>query len=404
VKKCPLRVAHVITRLILGGAQENTLLTVEGLKRSPDYEVVLITGPALGPEGELIERAKGSGVNLVIIPELRREINIRRDAVSFAKLLRHLKRFKPDIVHTHSSKAGILGRLAARVLGVKVIIHTSHGLPFHRYQRRAVNRGFITLEQAAARWTDRLVCVADAMRDQCLAAGIRPQSKFVTIYSGMETEPFLASETLGGDTRRELGFSDDDIVVGKVARLFHLKGHEYVLEAAPIIIQAFPRVKFLFVGDGILRDNLQRMAARLGIADRVVFAGLVDPSRIPAMISAMDLVVHASLREGLARVLPQALLCGKPVVSYDIDGAREVVVDGETGRLVPPETVGCLADAVIDLLSHPDEARRMALRGRELCARRFPAQVMVKSLERLYAELLEDRSEQAPDSLTAAQY
>jgi glycosyltransferase involved in cell wall biosynthesis len=182
------------------------------------------------------------------------------------------------------------------------------------------------------------------------------------------------------------------LVVGKIARLFRLKGYEYVLEAAPAIVRKFPEARFLFVGDGTLRRSLERQARELGVRDRVIFAGLVEPGEIPAMIKAMDVVVHASLREGLARVLPQALLSGCPVVSFAVDGAGEVVRDGETGFLVEPKSAAGLADAIIRVLSDLPAARRMARRGRELFASRFSAERMVREIDALYRQLLSQPS------------
>ena len=383
-----IRVVHVITRLILGGAQENTLLTVEGLDRMPEYEVTLISGPALGPEGELVERARRNKVNLLIVPQMQRAIYPVRDAITLAKLVRLYRRLNPHIVHTHSSKAGILGRAAARFAGVPIILHTIHGLPFHPYETGLNNLLYKKLERRAARWSQRIITVADAMRDQAVAAGVAAPEKFVTIYSGMEVDTFLAADTHRQTARRALGIADDEVVIGKIARLFELKGHEYVIAAAPRILREFPRARFLFVGDGILREKLQEQAVRLGVADRILFAGLVDPSRIPEMLGAMELVVHASLREGLARVLPQALLAGRPVVSYDIDGAREVVLDGVTGFLVRPQAVGELADAVLKMLRDPAQARAMAMKGREMFADQFRAETMVRRISALYRELL----------------
>jgi glycosyltransferase involved in cell wall biosynthesis len=384
----PIRVVHVITRLILGGAQENTLLTVEGLDRMPEYEVTLISGPALGPEGELIARARRNNVNLIIVPQMQRAIHPVRDAITLAKLVRLYRRLNPHIVHTHSSKAGILGRVAARMAGVPIIIHTIHGLPFHPYETGLNNLLYKRLERWAARWSQKIITVADAMRDQAVAAGVAGPEKFVTIYSGMEVDTFLAADQRREAARRALGIAADEVVIGKIARLFELKGHEYVIAAAPKILHEFPKARFLFVGDGILRQKLQEQAARLGVAERIIFAGLVDPSRIPEMLGAMDLVVHASLREGLARVLPQALLAGRPVVSYDIDGAREVVRDGVTGYLVKPQAVDELADAVLKMLRDPAKARAMAMKGRELFANPFRAEIMVKRISALYRELL----------------
>ncbi len=384
----PAKVVHIITRMILGGAQENTLLTCEGLLRSGPWDVTLVTGPAIGPEGELIERALRNGVPTIIVPELRRAVNPWRDAASAAKLVSIVRGLRPAIVHTHSSKAGILGRLAARAARVPVIVHTIHGLPFYDYQGRVAHEAFALSERVAARCCDRLVCVADAMAQKALAAGVGRPELYVTVYSGMEVEAFLNAGSSRGAVRREFGFREGDIVIGKIARLFDLKGHKYVLEAAREILSRCPRARFLFVGDGILRDRLQKQAARLGVADRVVFAGLIDASHIPTMISAMDIVVHASLREGLARVLVQALLCAKPVVSYDVDGACEVIADGRTGRLVPPESVRELAEAVLDLIERPDHAAQMAREGRRRVRDAFRAETMVGRLERIYRELL----------------
>ncbi len=383
-----MRVVHVITRLILGGAQENTVLTVEGLARFPGYDVTLVTGPALGPEGQLMDRAARSGARFLVIPELRREIHPLRDLLSYVKILSVLRQLNPHVVHTHSSKAGILARLAAQQLNVPVIVHTIHGLPFHPYQSWLANRFFVLLERMAARWSDKIVTVADAMAEKAIAAGVGNPHLFQTIYSGMEVDTFLNTRGMRDQVRKELGLGPRDIVIGKIARLFELKGHADILQVAPEVVCRFPDVRFLFVGDGILKDDLKAMAARLGVADRIVFAGLVPPERIPAMIRAMDVVVHMSLREGLARVLPQALISGVPVISYDIDGAKEVVREGETGYLVPPQSLPDLKDAILRVLKDLPAARRMALRGQELFSERFRAEHMVEKIARLYDELL----------------
>ena len=384
----PIRVIHVITRLILGGAQENTLFTVEGLGRLPAYEVALVSGPALGPEGELVRRAERHGVDLEIVPEMRREIHPLRDALTFMRLCSILRRRRPHIVHTHSSKAGILGRAAARVTGVPCIVHTIHGPSFYPRQSALMNAAIIAAERLAARWSDKLVSVADAMTDQFVAAGVAPRERFVTIYSGMEVDPFLAADGARERVRARLGIGRREIVVGKIARLFHLKGHRFIIDAAPRVLERFPSVRFLFVGDGLLRNALRERARRRGVADRITFAGLVEPHEIPGMIKAMDLVVHASLREGLARVLPQALLSGRPVVSFDQDGAAEVVMDGETGFLVRTESSDALAEAILRAVSDLDAARALAAEGRRRFTERFRAETMVRRVDALYRRLL----------------
>ena len=383
-----IRVAHIITRMILGGAQENTLLTCRGLLEHPEYEVHLVTGPAIGPEGELLGEAERLGIPVTIVPEMRREIHPWRDLKAASSLKRLLRELKPDVVHTHSTKAGVLGRWAARRVSVPAVVHTIHGLAFHSYERWWRNKLYILCERMAARWTDQFVCVADAMREQALAAGIGRGKPFETVYSGMEVEPFLESGAHRAAMRQELGFTDEHFVIGKIARLFELKGHEYVLEAAARILGDHPNVRLLFVGDGLLRKAIEKRTAQLGIRSKVVFAGLVPSSSVPRYLSAMDALVHASLREGLARVLPQAFLAGKPVVSFDVDGAREIVIPGETGHLVPPKSVDGLVVALRATIDRPDEAAVLTDRGRELCRERFPWQRMVAHLDRIYCRLL----------------
>ncbi|MCD5397610.1 glycosyltransferase family 4 protein [candidate division NPL-UPA2 bacterium] len=380
-----IRILHIITRLILGGAQENTVLTVEGLKKR--YEVDLVTGPPRGPEGSLVEEAEKRGIYSLIILEMRREVHPGRDLLAFIKLYRLIKKGRYDIVHTHSSKAGILGRLAARLAGAKIIVHTIHGLPFHEYQSRGVNYFYIFCEKLAALFTDKIITVAEAMTAKALAARIAPEERFITIYSGMDLDRFLEPGVEAADKRKEMGIGPDVPVVGKVARLFPLKGHKYLLEAAAEVSRVYPRVRFLLVGDGILKESLEKQAEKLRIKEKVIFAGLVSQKEIPGLLTAMDIVVHASLWEGLARVLPQALAGSKPVVSFDIDGAREVVKEGETGHLVPAGDSLGLAEAIIDLLGDKEKAKKMGEAGKRLVDPAFRAEVMVDRIAELYEDL-----------------
>ena len=384
-----MRVAHVITRMIVGGAQENTLFNCRDLVAMYGDEVLLITGPALGPEGDLLLAGDAPLPFAVAeVPALRRAIHPWRDLASYRAVKRLLREFRPDVVHTHSAKGGVIGRLAAWSLEVPAIIHTVHGAPFHPYQRWWARMPFQWAERFAARRCHALVSVADAMTELLVDARVAPRSKFITIHSGMDVEPFLAADRWRDATRRELGFRPDDVVIGKIARLFHLKGHEFVLEAAQRVVAACPAVRFLFVGDGVLRGELERRAAEAGLADHFRFTGLVPPSRIPALVGAMDILVHASLREGLARALPQALIAGKPAVSFDVDGAREVVISGETGWLVPPLAVDQLADALIRLAVSPEERTRLGGQGRARFTDQFRHETMTRRLRELYGRIL----------------
>jgi glycosyltransferase involved in cell wall biosynthesis len=383
-----MRIAHVITRLILGGAQENTLLCCEDLLRQYGDQVLLVTGPPLGPEGSLVERARAGGVPLEILPALRRPVNAWRDPLAYVQLRRALRRFRPDVVHTHSAKGGMLGRAAAWSLGVAAVVHTVHGAPFHAYQNWAARKAIQICERWAARRCHALVSVADAMTELLVAAHVAPRDKFTTVYSGMEVEPFLAADEHRAETREQLGYRPEHVVVGKIARLFHLKGHEFLIRAAKRVIEAQPQVRFLLVGDGLLRKQLERQIAAEGLTPYFQFTGLVPPERIPHLLAATDLVVHTSLREGLARVLPQALIVGRPVVSYDIDGAREVVLPEQTGLLLPPQSIEPLAEAVVRLAANPGLRARMGIKGRQLTTERFRHERMTAQLRAIYERLL----------------
>jgi glycosyltransferase involved in cell wall biosynthesis len=383
-----MRIAHIITRLILGGAQENTVLCCEDLIHRHGDDVLLITGPPLGPEGSLLDRARAGEVPVEIIPALRRPIHPWRDLASYRQIRQTLRRFRPDVVHTHSAKGGMLGRPAAWSLGVPAVIHTVHGAPFHPYQGRGARLFFQACERWASKRCHAIVSVADAMTDLMVSAGIAPREKFTTVYSGMEIEPFLQSAEHRDRVRRELGYGPEHVVIGKIARLFKLKGHDDVIRAARSVIDAAPNVRFLLVGDGIFRDRLQEQIAAAGLSEHFRFTGLVPPERIPELISAMDIVVHASLREGLARVLPQALISGKPVVSYDVDGAREVVISGETGFLIPPRDVDELSERLRQLAADPAMRDRMGQEGRKRFADVFRHEHMTEQLRQLYEDVL----------------
>ncbi len=383
-----IKVLHLITRMILGGAQENTLATVKILSEKSEYEVTLATGPPIGPEGSLMEEAERTKAEIVLISELRREINPLLDAISFIKLYILILRGKYDIVHTHSSKAGILGRIAAKLAGTKRVIHTIHGLPFHPYQNRFLNFIYVWLEKFAALFSNRIITVCDAMKEKAVSHRIGHEGKFLTIYSGMNLDQFLKA---GKDTtgiRKKLGIGKDDIVIGKIGRFFPLKGHKYFIRAAPLVVKTFPDVKFLLIGDGILRDKLKSEVINLGLRDKFIFAGLVDRKEVPGLITAMDILVHTSLREGLPRVLVQAMVCGKPVISFDIDGAGEVVLEGKTGFLVPPGDVVALANTIISALSDVKGLEAMGKTGCGLAGSLFSEKIMVERIDKLYKELL----------------
>ncbi|MFA5292674.1 MAG: glycosyltransferase family 4 protein [Phycisphaerae bacterium] len=387
-------IVHIITRLILGGAQENTLITCKGLA-DRGHDVTLITGPALGPEGELFRQTKNQKYKTIVIDSLRRQINPIYDIPAYYQLKKILAQIQPDIVHTHSAKAGILGRFAAAQLKTQNLklktVHGVHGLSFHEYQNPLLNKFYIAVERAAAKKTDAFICVADAMTQKSLAAGIGKPEQYTTAYSAIEEEPFLNPVTTQqrNDFRKKYDIPNDTIVFVTIARLFHLKGHNYIVESAYELSKRFENCVWLFVGDGVLRYLMQKQIADSGLADKFRFTGLLPPSDIPLAIQASDILVHCSLREGLARVLPQAMLCGKPAISFDIDGANEVV-NPDTGRLVEPENVRQLTEVCAELIANENLRTKLGVAGREFVKEKFSPKTMVDKIEEVYKKLLKE--------------
>jgi len=381
-----MRVLHVITRLVLGGAQENTVASVLGLQAKPGLEVELVSGPTHGPEGSLEPAVAGIPGLLTVTPHLTRPVSPWQDALAWRDLTRLLRARRPQLVHTHSSKAGILGRLAARRAGTPVVVHTVHGPSFGSFQGRLANAAFIAAERVVARATTHFVSVADAMTHQYLAAGIGRPEQFTRIFSGFRLEPFLRATNLPA-WRSRAGLQTDDFVIGKVARLTALKGHDDLFAAAPEILRRCPRARFLLVGDGDWRARLEVLSRAPGLAGRFVFTGLVPPEEVPQWIGVMDVLAHLSYREGLPRALPQALAAARPVVAYDCDGAREVCLNDKTGFLIAPGDTAALAERMALLAQDAGLRERLGRRGRELVQECFSVERMVDDLEALYKRL-----------------
>jgi glycosyltransferase involved in cell wall biosynthesis len=381
-----MRITHVITRLIIGGAQENTLASVLGLRQKPGFEVQLISGPSTGPEGSLAS----SDPQLVTIPTLVRPLHPAKDFRALRQLEAHFRQTQPDLVHTHSGKAGILGRLAAARAGVPIIVHTIHGPSFGNFQNAFANVLFRSAERRAGRVTTHFVTVAEAMTEQYLAAGIGRREQYTKIFSGFNLLPYLSAQN-NPALRATLGIAPDDLVVGKIARLFKLKGHDDLFRVAPEIVRRHPKVKFLFVGDGEWRARFENQARALGLEKHVVFAGLIPPNDVPQYVGIMDVLVHLSLREGLPRALPQALAGAKPVIAYDCDGAREVCVDEKTGFLLRPGDLTGLTEKLSRLLDNAPLRERFGQSGREFVREHFSVERMVDQLAALYLKLATGR-------------
>ena len=382
-----LKVIHVITRLVVGGAQENTILSCKGL-RDRGYDVTLVTGPEAGPEGSLLDSARASGIPVIVLESMRRNPRPILDLVTLHKLKNLFKLEGPAIVHTHSSKAGILGRMAAKKAGVPVIVHTNHGLPFHDRQNWFVNRFWRFLEKRVAPATSRFVCVGETMKRRSIEAGLAPPERHEVVYSGMEIPPVAHYAASRADLRPRFGIRDEEPVVGWVGRFVAQKGARDLPGVMDVVLSRNPKARFQIVGDGPLRPEIESAAMKQTGSDRVRFTGRVAPEMVSSYMSVMDVAVLTSYWEGLPRVAAQAAMAGLPVVAYDVEGASEVVRSGETGYLVPVGDRRALADRVLEVLSRPDRGRSMGERGRAWVADRFDGRRMVDALDRIYKGLL----------------
>ena len=384
-----MKIVHIITRLILGGAQENTLITCDGLIKK-GHDVLLITGPADGPEGELFHKARGIGCEYKTIKQLVRQISPIDDFIAYCKIKSMLKKFSPDVVHTHSAKAGILGRLAANSLKQRpVIVHGIHGHSFGSYQNALLNKFYIGIEKFVAKKTDAFICVADAMKREAIDVGIGNGKIFKTAYSAIEQEQYLReypSQEIS-DFRRKYGIGEQATVIAVIARLAHLKGHEYIIESAKKIVSKYPDCIWLIVGDGELAEEVKENVKISSLRYNFIFTGLLDTQQIPLVLHSSDFLVHCSLREGLARVLPQAMLCEKAVVSFDISGAKEVVTPN-AGRLIVPGDVDSLTDACLELIANPQLRKTLGQNGRESVIHKFKPETMVDTILNVYSNLL----------------
>ncbi len=367
------RVAHVITRLIVGGAQENTLASVVEHRRRGRFASDLILGPTLGPEGSLVSEARTCGVNPLM------------DAIALLSLVRVFRRGQYDVVHTHSSKAGILARLAARIARVPVVVHTVHGWGFNDRQRPLVRNAYVSLERWWARFTDALITVTPRDAERGLSIGIGQPGLYTTIRSGIDIARFGASRQRREAVRAELGLAKSDRVVISVMRLTPQKAPLDLIDAVARLVRDVPDARVVIVGDGPLRNAVETRRRELGLGKRLILTGIRRD--VPELLSAADVLALSSLWEGLPRVIPQAMAAGLPVVATAIDGSAEAIVHGETGILVPPRDPAALGAALAALLRDPERARAMGEAGRARVVE-FDMYRMVDAIEALYARHL----------------
>lgn len=375
-----IRILHIITRMDVGGSTDDVVMTATRMPRA-EFDHRLVSGLTLDPPPRLRETLAAAGVPWVEIPHLRRAVRPWADCRALWALWRAIRATRPDVVHTHTSKAGFVGRLAARLARVPRILHTPHGHILHGYFGAGATRAFIGLERWAARFTDRIITLTDAEAAQHLAVGIGRPDQFVTIPSGVDLAEARAGAAAAPQVRRALGIAGDAPLVGTVSRLVPVKGLIHLVAAMPEILRRCPRAHLALAGDGEERELLAAQAAALGVAERVHFLGFRED--VPAVIGTLDLFVLPSLNEGLGKALVTAMGLGVPIVATRVGGVPEVVEDGRQGLLVPPADPAALAKAAIALLEDRAAAAAMGAAGRAR-AELFSTEVMLDRLAALY--------------------
>ncbi|NOZ56097.1 MAG: glycosyltransferase family 4 protein [Calditrichaeota bacterium] len=387
-----VRVLHIITRLITGGADENTLLTVEGLDQAR-FDVTLAAG--VPSEEEMISRVRSA--EFVLVPNLQRELRPIKDLRAFIELARILKRGKYDLVHTHEAKAGILGRLAAKWVGTPIVVHTLHGITFHRHLTPPVRLLYLYLEKLAAKFTDAFLCVGEDLRRTYVTNRVGRPEQYRVVRSGFDVSRFERAarerEKFRRELRKRLNLPKNVTIVGTVARLEFRKGVQFLIDAASKLCPRWPHLHFAVAGMGDYRPSLEKLVAEHGLQDRFHFVGFVD--RIEEYLAGLDLFALSSLWEGLPRALVQAGIVGLPVVTFDVEGAWEVVRDGETGYIVPSRDVDALAERLERLLRNPALAEKMGRKAQRGLAREWEIGKMIRDVEEVYAELLDGRTWQS---------
>jgi|TARA_B100001964_G_scaffold233764_2_gene291489 glycosyltransferase involved in cell wall biosynthesis len=335
--------------------------------------------------------AKSVAVEPRVVAGLGREISLWRDLLAWFRLYRLCVRYRPHIVHTHTAKAGVLGRLAARAAKVPVIVHTYHGHVFQGYFSPLKTRLFLAIERWLGRSTQRLIAVSEAVCQDLLQLGIGTPESLVVIPLGLNLDPFLRCEDLRGQLRAELGLQPDTPLVGIVARLVPIKAHEVFLKAAAKVCARFPQSRFLLVGDGERLAELQLLVERLGLRDRVLFLGWRQD--LDRVLADLDLVVLTSRNEGSPVCLIEAMAAARPVVATRVGGVADVVDDGITGCLVDADKPEDVANAIVELLGDENRRRAMGEAARQRVPR-FGIDRLVSDMDRLYGNLLTERETQ----------
>ena len=376
-----LRVAHIITNLSLGGATENTLACCK-LADTSRIEPSIVCGERDPGETTLIETARSSNIPVHIIPNLTRAVHAARDFQAYRELVDWLRRYPVDVVHTHGSKAGILGRMAAAKASVPVIVHTVHGWGHHDHMPKSTRFMYVVAERMAAKVSNKIITVSIANTEKGLADGIGVPAQYVTIRSGINLDAFRTPGPAVQGIRESVGIPGDAPVVGTVSRLAQQKAPLDFVETARLVSARVPSAHFVFVGGGPLEKELLQAVARAGISHQFHYLGFRND--IPVLLRAFDVFVLSSLWEGLPRVFPQAMCAGLPIVATNVDGAAEAVAHGVNGYLTEPGNPKALADFVVEILNDADLRAEMGAAGLVRVDPMFSDLHMTRQVEDLY--------------------
>ncbi len=387
----PIRVARVIARLNVGGPAQHAILLTAGLD-PVRFPSTLITGVVGKGEGDFSPAARARGVEPLVIPELGPAIQPGRDVVALGKLVRAFRRLRPDLVHTHTAKAGALGRVAARLAGVPAVVHTFHGHVLEGYFSPGVTRLFLQIERALARVTDRIITLSPRLRQAILGMGIGRPDQVQVIPLGLDLDPFLRVSSGPADLRTTLAIPLGAPLLGIVGRLVPIKDHPTLFQALTLLEAGSSAPHLVVVGDGERREPLRRLAHQLGLASRIHFLGW--RTDLQAILGELDMVICCSRNEGTPVALIEAMAAGIPVVSTDVGGVGDLVVQGETGWLVPPDDPPALAQAVQRLLEDPALRRRLAAAARPHALSRHDVKGLIHRMEALYASVMAGKRSQ----------
>jgi len=384
-QKRTYKILRIIARLNIGGPALHCIILNSELDPRR-YVSLLVTGIESPYEGNMYELAQCKKVEPIVIDALGREIFFKEDFRALIRLIRLINLERPDIVHTHTAKAGTLGRIAAKLTGVPIVIHTFHGHVFHSYFGFFRTKFFLWLERLLARFTDVIITVSEQQRDEIIKYKIAEPEKTIAIPLGLDLKPFINLDTDPNEVRREFSVPEETKLVGIVARLVPIKNHVCFLEAARLILARYDNVRFMIVGDGEMRSTLEQKARDLGIEARVIFMGF--QYNLQKIYAGLDIVALSSYNEGLPVALIEAMAAGKPVISTDVGGVVDLILDGDNGLLVPSNDPKSLAEATLYLLEHPERRKMMGAAGRKKVYPHFDKKRLVEDIDNLYENLL----------------